>query len=76
MARGGNGFGANPISWEAIAAYDRLTDAGLRPWEVRAIRAMDGAFLAALSGAVAAKPQRGATVTSATSPVRGSKSQT
>lgn len=46
-ARGGNGFGLNPLSWEEIAAWADLN--GVRPeqMELRLIKAMDAARLKA-----------------------------
>ncbi|MFP1634084.1 hypothetical protein ACLB6G_20330 [Zhengella sp. ZM62] len=44
-ARGSNGFGANPISYPDIAAWRELTGAEPLPWEVRALKAMDAAYL-------------------------------
>lgn len=35
------GWGAGPIDFIQIHAWSALTGASLRPWEVRAIRAMD-----------------------------------
>ncbi|MGP9819183.1 phage tail assembly chaperone [Salinarimonas sp. NSM] len=46
--RGGNGFAPLPIGWADIAAYDRLMERGLRPWEVAVIRRLDAAALAAM----------------------------
>lgn len=43
--RSGNGFGADPISYSEIAAWRDLTSARPEVWEVRAIKAMDVAFL-------------------------------
>ena len=40
------GMGANPITWEGMAAWSALTGARPAPWEVRAIRELDSAYLA------------------------------
>lgn len=40
------GMGANPLTWEAISAWCDLTGTRPAPWEVRAIKALDAAFLA------------------------------
>lgn len=44
-ARGGNGFGGNPISYGEIAAYRALTGTDLSPWEVKVIRALDTVYI-------------------------------
>lgn len=44
-ARGGNGFGPNPISFAELDAYSRLTAQAFDPWEIEAIRALDDAYL-------------------------------
>lgn len=41
------GFGPNPLTWECIDAWARLTGTRLAPWEVRAIKALDLAYLTA-----------------------------
>lgn len=45
--RGGNGIGANPISWSEIDAFVRNTRIRLAPWEIEVIEALDDLFLAA-----------------------------
>jgi len=37
---------ANPISWADMAAWAQLTGRVLDPWDVTAIRSIDGAFMA------------------------------
>ena len=44
-ARGGNGFGLNPIGYADIEAWARLTCRDPTPWEVSALRRMDNAAL-------------------------------
>lgn len=44
-ARCGNGFGANPLSYVEIAAWNSLTDAQVTPLEVQIIRALDNLYL-------------------------------
>ena len=44
-SRGNNGFGYNPITYTDIAHWASLIGADPQPWEVRAIRLMDSAFL-------------------------------
>lgn len=44
-ARGSNGWGPNPISYLDIEAWSRLTRTIINPAEVRAIIALDQAFL-------------------------------
>lgn len=46
-ARGGNGYGPNPIPYTEIDAFCRLTETALDPWEIEAIRALDDAYLTA-----------------------------
>lgn len=45
QARGSSGFGPVPISYEAIDAWNRLTGAAARPWEVALIRRLDQIWL-------------------------------
>jgi len=45
--RGGNGFGANPLSWSEIKAWAELTGNDLREWETRMLKRMDAARLEA-----------------------------
>lgn len=40
-----SGSGPNPLSWQDILAWSRLTRAGLREWEVRVIKALDQLWL-------------------------------
>lgn len=40
-ARGSNGFGINPISYQDLLAYCQLTHTYLEPWEVDLIRKFD-----------------------------------
>ncbi len=44
-ARGGNGFGANPIAYGEIVAWMRLTGNCPSAFEVGAIKALDGVYL-------------------------------
>lgn len=43
-ARPAGGMSAGNITYSEIDAYQRLTGSSLEPWQVRAIRAADGAF--------------------------------
>lgn len=45
LARGGTGFGFAPISAVELRAWAALTRTRLRPWHVRAMRALDVTFL-------------------------------
>lgn len=45
----GGGFGPSPLSYQELAAWARLTGSEPGPWEVRALRKMDNACLAALA---------------------------
>jgi hypothetical protein len=45
--RGSTGWGPAPLSYQEIDAWARLSGCDLRPWEVRVLKSMDGAFLAA-----------------------------
>ncbi len=44
------GMGPNPITWEAIQAWAQLTGNSPAPWEVRALRSLDAAYLASTVG--------------------------
>ena len=44
-----SGMAVNPISYVEIEAFCRLTGEQLDPWEARAIRAVDDAYLAGLN---------------------------
>jgi hypothetical protein len=57
----GSGFSSNPISWSDLDAYARLLDEPLEPWEARAIRAVDDAYIASLAdkGEVTGEPHHG-----------------
>ena len=44
-ARGSNGFGVNPISYQDIAAWSSLTGTIVRPSEVAALKALDAVWL-------------------------------
>ena len=41
-----SGMGPGPLTWEGIAAWVSLTGIRPAPWEIRAIRELDSAFLA------------------------------
>ena len=43
-ARGGSGFGPNPLSFTEIEAWSRLTGNRPGPWETGTLRAFDDAF--------------------------------
>lgn len=45
MSRSSNGFGANPISYLEIQAWNELKIKHISPWEVKTIKAMDAVFL-------------------------------
>jgi hypothetical protein len=45
-----NGMGANPITWQELEAWARLTRRRVAPWEAEAIIAGDRAFLRAAQG--------------------------
>lgn len=57
-ARGGNGMGPNPIGWADLAAWASLTATTPSPFEVRAILALDQAWLAAQSRVVQARARQ------------------
>lgn len=48
-ARSAGGMSMNPLSYGEIEAYCSLTGEQLEPWEARAIRAVDDAFIASSS---------------------------
>lgn len=45
--RGSNGMGANPISYQELAAWSALTRTTLSPWEVKMLRLIDQEYLKA-----------------------------
>lgn len=47
-ARGGSGFGPNPLSWSEIYAYCQVTRCRFNPWEIEAIRLLDDAFMVSI----------------------------
>ncbi len=40
-----SGMGPGPLTWEGILAWTTLTGTRPAPWEIRALRALDTAFL-------------------------------
>jgi hypothetical protein len=44
-ARTSNGFGANPISYSEISAWNDLTDSSITPFEVKIIKRLDIVYL-------------------------------
>jgi len=44
-ARGGNGFGLNPISYTELLAWATMTRANPSPWEVATLKRIDALFL-------------------------------
>jgi hypothetical protein len=40
---------ANPIAWADMAAWAQLTGRSLEPWDLTAIRCIDGEFMAMTS---------------------------
>lgn len=44
-----SGMAANPISYGEIEAFCRLTGEHLDPWEARAVRAVDDAYMLSLA---------------------------
>lgn len=48
-ARGSNGMGLNPITFESLAAWSALSGIKPTPFEVRCIRRIDDAYLAWMS---------------------------
>lgn len=49
-ARGGSGFGPNPISYQEIAAWAQFSGARPTPFEVECLRSLDLAYLAHFAG--------------------------
>jgi len=45
LSRTSSGFGPNPLSYAEIEAYGRLIGIDWRPWQVRALKMLDAAFL-------------------------------
>jgi len=58
-ARGSNGFGPNPLSFHDIEAWSRLTNTVIRPNELRALIALDHAYLIDYAEASAARRRDG-----------------
>ena len=56
-ARGSSGFGASPLSYTEIRAWIEVTGLTVHPWEIDAIRAMDGAYMQAQAEMSKAKPK-------------------
>ena len=57
-ARGSSGFGgASPLCFTEIRAWIEVTGLTVRPWEIDAIRAMDGAYMQAQAEMSKAKPK-------------------
>lgn len=44
--RTNNGFGQNPLTWQEIDAFVRLSGVALAPWEIEVIERLDGLYLA------------------------------
>lgn len=42
--RGSNGMGANPISWNDLDAFTRLSGFTLAPWEIEIMEMLDGVY--------------------------------
>lgn len=49
QARGGNGFGPSPLSYRELTDWSTLTGQRLEPWEVRAVMAVDRAYMASVA---------------------------
>jgi hypothetical protein len=49
----GTGFGAAPIEWRDLDAFNRMTGANLAPWEVEVIELIDDAFMKSMTEAAA-----------------------
>lgn len=47
LARRSGMASPDPLSWSDIAAWSSLTGQALAPWEVRALRALDAAWISA-----------------------------
>lgn len=59
-ARGGNGYGPDPLGFAAINDWQRAMHCTLRPWEVEAIRAVDDVYLAVEAEKGEERPTKGA----------------
>lgn len=55
VARGGNGFGPNPLRYVDIAAWSELTGTLIRPGEVRVLLRLDQVYLTEMMSAKAPK---------------------
>ena len=58
-ARGSSGFGASPLCFTEIRAWIEVTGVSVHPWEIDAIRAMDGAYMQAQAEMSKAKSSKG-----------------
>ena len=58
-ARGSSEFGASPLSYTEIRAWIEVTGLTVHPWEIDAIRAMDGAYMQAQAEMSKAKSSKG-----------------
>ena len=47
--RGHTGFGPQPLSWQDMEAWARISGIELQPWQALVFRAMDQAWLAAVA---------------------------
>lgn len=47
--RGHTGFGPQPLSWQDMEAWARISGIELQPWQAVIFRAMDRAWLAAVA---------------------------
>jgi len=56
---GGNGFGANPISWPDLDAFVRYSRINLAPWEIEVIEDLDDLFLIAMAPKPSSQPPKG-----------------
>jgi hypothetical protein len=52
-----SGFSVNPITYQEIESFCRMTGAVIPPWEVSVIRQMDQAVLGAFNKTGGQKPQ-------------------
>ena len=58
LGRGNGGWGPEPLSWADMAAYAGLNGITFNPWESKALRRMDLAFLGAVADAGKGKKER------------------
>ena len=55
-SRGNNGMGTSPITYRDIRDWSDITRTRIEPWEIRALRKVDSAFLQSSAEQMEKKP--------------------